>query len=80
VVGREEKKSYRAITYYRHSAQERQANSVEIQRDTVLDFAERHDIEIIDDHEIDKNDITSFILQKIAQSNDMVGREEEKES
>jgi len=58
------KKNRRALAYYRHSAQERQDNSIEIQRDKVLDFAERHSIEILDDLEIDKNGITSFTLQK----------------
>jgi len=61
---KKKKKNRRALAYYRYSAQGRQDNSIEIQRDKVLDFAERHSIEILDDLEIDKNGITSFILQK----------------
>ena len=38
---------YRAVAYYRHSAQDRQENSVEIQQDQVRQFAQEHDIEII---------------------------------
>ena len=38
---------YRAVAYYRHSAQDRQENSVEIQQDQVRQFAKEHDIEII---------------------------------
>ncbi|VGO16628.1 hypothetical protein PDESU_05219 [Pontiella desulfatans] len=38
---------YRAVAYYRHSAQDRQENSVEIQQDQVRQFARDHDIEII---------------------------------
>ncbi len=37
----------RAVAYYRHSAQDRQENSVEIQQDQVRQFAREHDIEII---------------------------------
>ncbi len=37
----------RAIAYYRHSAQDRQENSVEIQRDQVREWAEQHGVEII---------------------------------
>ena len=37
----------RAVAYYRHSAQDRQENSVEIQQDQVRQFALEHDIEII---------------------------------
>jgi len=37
----------RAVAYYRHSAQDRQENSVEIQQDQVRAFARDHDIEII---------------------------------
>ena len=39
--------SRRAVAYYRHSAQDRQENSVEIQQDQVRQFAREHDIEII---------------------------------
>lgn len=39
--------SKRAVAYYRHSAQDRQENSVEIQQDQVRQFAKEHDIEII---------------------------------
>ncbi len=38
---------YRAVAYYRHSAQDRQENSVEIQQDQVRQFARENDIEII---------------------------------
>ncbi|MEE9368282.1 MAG: recombinase family protein [Pontiella sp.] len=38
---------YRAVAYYRHSAQDRQENSVEIQQDQVRQFAREHEIEII---------------------------------
>jgi len=37
----------RAVAYYRHSAQDRQENSVEIQQDQVRKFAEEHGIEIV---------------------------------
>ena len=37
----------RAVAYYRHSAQDRQENSVEIQQDQVRQFAQEHDIEIV---------------------------------
>jgi len=37
----------RAVAYYRHSAQDRQENSVEIQQDQVRQFAREHNIEII---------------------------------
>lgn len=37
----------RAVAYYRHSAQDRQENSVEIQQDQVRKFALEHGIEII---------------------------------
>ena len=37
----------RAVAYYRHSAQDRQENSVEIQQDQVRQFAGEHEIEII---------------------------------
>ena len=39
--------SRRAVAYYRHSAQDRQENSVEIQQDQVRQFASENDIEII---------------------------------
>ncbi|MEX0653359.1 MAG: recombinase family protein [Phycisphaeraceae bacterium] len=39
----------RAVAYYRHSAEIGQENSVEIQQDNVRSFAERHDIEIINE-------------------------------
>ena len=42
-----EARKYRAVAYYRHSAQDRQENSVEIQQDQVRQFALEHDIEII---------------------------------
>lgn len=38
---------YRAVAYYRHSAQDRQENSVEIQQDQVRQFARENEIEII---------------------------------
>jgi len=37
----------RAVAYYRHSAQDRQENSIEIQQDQVRKFAAEHGIEII---------------------------------
>ena len=37
----------KAVAYYRHSAQDRQENSVEIQQDQVRKFAAENDIEII---------------------------------
>lgn len=37
----------RAVAYYRHSAQDRQENSVEIQQDQVRKFATEHGLEII---------------------------------
>jgi DNA invertase Pin-like site-specific DNA recombinase len=39
----------RAVAYYRHSAQERQENSVEIQQDQVRKFAADNDVEIIEE-------------------------------
>jgi len=40
-------KTKKAVAYYRHSAQDRQENSVEIQQDQVRRFAEEHGVEII---------------------------------
>jgi DNA invertase Pin-like site-specific DNA recombinase len=37
----------RAVAYYRHSAEIGQENSVEIQRDNIRAFADKHDLEII---------------------------------
>ncbi len=37
----------RAVAYYRHSAQDRQENSIPIQRDQVREWAEQHGVEII---------------------------------
>jgi DNA invertase Pin-like site-specific DNA recombinase len=37
----------RAVAYYRHSAQDKQENSIEIQREQVRKFAAEHSIEII---------------------------------
>jgi len=37
----------RAVAYYRHSAQDRQENSIPIQQDQVRQFAQEHGIEII---------------------------------
>ncbi len=37
----------RAVAYYRHSAQDRQENSIPIQRDQVREWAERNGVEII---------------------------------
>ena len=37
----------RAVAYYRYSAQDRQENSIPIQRDQVREWAERHGVEII---------------------------------
>ena len=44
---KEKKKSRRALAYYRHSAQNRQKNSIEIQRGQIREFAERNNIEIV---------------------------------
>jgi len=48
---KEASKSKKAIAYYRHSAQDRQENSISIQREQVRKFAEEHDIEIIREFE-----------------------------
>ena len=37
----------RAVAYYRHSAQDRQENSIPIQQDQVRGWAEKHGVEII---------------------------------
>lgn len=37
----------RAVAYYRHSAEDKQENSVEIQRDKITAFADEHNIELI---------------------------------
>ena len=37
----------RAVAYYRHSAQDRQENSIPIQREQVCECAEQHGVEII---------------------------------
>ena len=37
----------RAVAYYRHSAQDRQENSIPIQREQVREFAQEHNIEIV---------------------------------
>lgn len=37
----------KAVAYYRHSAEDKQENSIEIQRDLVTEFAEANNIEII---------------------------------
>ena len=42
-----QKTTRRAVAYYRHSAQDRQENSVEIQQDQVRKFASDNGIEII---------------------------------
>jgi len=39
--------AYRAVAYYRHSAQDRQENSIEIQQDQVRPWAESNSVEII---------------------------------
>jgi DNA invertase Pin-like site-specific DNA recombinase len=44
---KKKKKSRRALAYYRHSAQNRQKNSIEIPRRQVREFAERNNIEIV---------------------------------
>jgi len=38
---------FRAVAYYRHSAQDRQENSIPIQRDQVREWAEKNSVEII---------------------------------
>ena len=42
--------SKRAVAYYRHSAQDRQENSVEIQQDQVRKFAADNNIEIVEEY------------------------------
>lgn len=37
----------RAVAYYRHSAQDRQENSIPIQRDQVREWAQKNGVEII---------------------------------
>ncbi|MFN9414013.1 MAG: recombinase family protein, partial [Pirellula sp.] len=37
----------RAVAYYRHSAQDRQENSIPIQQDQVRAWAKQHGVEII---------------------------------
>jgi len=37
----------RAVAYYRHSAQDRQENSIPIQQDQVREWAEKNGVEII---------------------------------
>ena len=44
---KKKKKKRRAIGYYRHSAQNRQKNSVEIQRMKIHEFAQKNNIEIV---------------------------------
>ena len=39
----------RAVAYYRHSAQDRQENSIPIQRDQVREWAEKHGVEIVEE-------------------------------
>ncbi len=41
--------AYRAVAYYRHSAQDRQENSIAIQQDQVRSWAESNGVEIIHD-------------------------------
>jgi len=41
--------AYRAVAYYRHSAQDRQENSIAIQQDQVRPWAESNGVEIIHD-------------------------------
>ena len=38
---------FRAVAYYRHSAQDRQENSIPIQQEQVRDWAEKNGVEII---------------------------------
>ena len=39
--------AFRAVAYFRHSAQDRQENSIEIQQDQVREWAEKNGVEII---------------------------------
>lgn len=41
----------RAVAYYRHSAQDRQENSIPIQREQVRKWAEKNGVEIIREFE-----------------------------
>jgi len=47
----EQKKKHRALAYYRHSAEGRQENSIEIQREAVHHFAETYGFEIVEEFE-----------------------------
>ena len=40
----------KAVAYYRHSAQDRQENSIPIQQDQVREWAEKHGFEIIQEY------------------------------
>ena len=39
----------RGVAYYRHSAQDRQENSIPIQREQVREWAEKNGVEIIEE-------------------------------
>ena len=39
----------KAVAYYRHSAEDRQENSIPIQREQIRNFAKEHGIEIVDE-------------------------------
>ena len=41
----------RAVAYYRHSAQDRQENSIPTEREQVRQWAEKHGVEIIEEFE-----------------------------
>jgi len=46
---KKQKKKYRGVTYGRYSSQGRQENSIAIQRDAIHAWAERNDVEIVDE-------------------------------
>lgn len=54
----------KAVAYYRHSAEDKQENSVEIQQDLVKKFAAANDIEII--HEVADRGVTGLIAKRPA--------------
>ena len=68
----------KAIAYYRHSAQDRQENSIPIQKEQIKKFADEHGIEIIEhfaDHgksglSTEKRDSFNAMLEKVVNDKD----------
>lgn len=68
----------KAIAYYRHSAQDRQENSIPIQREQIKKFADKHGIELIDhfsDHgksglSTEKRDGFNSLIDKVVNDKD----------